>query len=677
MGRGGGGNGKLPGKTSYKGALSYMIKAYVGPGCLSLPLAFQHSGLVLGVLILVGLTVVVTLNLRTLILCKRHLEPQGAQTYADIALLTLGIRGKQLVEFQINLVQLGVCAVFFDFVAENLNALLPQSDSPLVSIEACMLYFWPIFMALALLPSVDAIAPYTGLANVLIFVTIGIVMVYAVGTLVSKGIGDGIVAAEPLTSPLFFATAVYSFEGIANLLPVENSLQDRNMMIPLLWLSMSVVGVIYFSVGLLSYIVWPTVSAGSISAELAATEGGLALSICSWCSMFAVMLTFPVQLFPALELLELRLGYTESSVQRKDTGTFTRLDEEGVGETNGVVVQMTTINELHKSTRGSDRPGGSDGGSGSRSRKRHTPATSPTMPSRRGSAVFSSDAAGAYADVEPDDGEGRELIRLRAPTQAPPAPPPTPGYEQGTAVEGGAGGYVVVEGDSVVAEGEGSHCEDGDGSSGGDDDGGDGGGDDGDNFEGSVGSSVGDDGDEGQFVGQGGADDHFAESEAGIGRTLGVNGGGGGGHEGVGFCHDDRAPAIVGAVMGVSTVLDGTAVVAPAATGLGAAQKAMSLKRKFFRCGLVTAILVVSLLIPNLGVLIDLIGAISGSLLAIIIPSTIDLKCHRPAETPLVRNANKVFIALGVVFGVWGTSLAVDRAVAEFSGGGAEGERAS
>ena len=158
---------------------------------------------------------------------RSHLEPQGAQTYADIALLTLGTRGKQLVEFQINLVQLGVCAVFFDFVAENLNALLPQSDSPLVSIEACMLYFWPIFMALALLPSVDAIAPYTGLANVLIFVTIGIVMVYAIGTLASDGVGKGIVAAEPLTSPLFFATAVYSFEGIANLLPVENSLKGE------------------------------------------------------------------------------------------------------------------------------------------------------------------------------------------------------------------------------------------------------------------------------------------------------------------------------------------------------------------------------------------------------------------------------------------------------------------
>ena len=69
MGRGAHGN--LPGKTTYGGALSYMIKSYIGPGCLSLPLAFQHSGLVLGVIILLGLTIMVTLNLRTLILCKR------------------------------------------------------------------------------------------------------------------------------------------------------------------------------------------------------------------------------------------------------------------------------------------------------------------------------------------------------------------------------------------------------------------------------------------------------------------------------------------------------------------------------------------------------------------------------------------------------------------------------
>ena len=285
-------------------------------------------------------------------------------------------------------------------------------------------------------------------------------------------------------------------------------------------------------------------------------------------------------------------------------------------------------------------------------------------------------------------------MRLRAPTQAPPAPPPTPGYEQGV-VEGGGGGYVIVD------KGNSAEVEGGGGRGGSDSDSALGGGMDG---------SVGDDGDEAQFVRLGGSDDDYTEVDLGI-EAMGAIRSGSGGYEEVDLSLGDRSPEIIEAGAD-SSELGGTSVVVPAATGLGVAPKAMPLKRKLFRCGLVTAILFVSLSIPNLGVLvrnaknehetphfaaattttatttattitatttapattttpvlkIDLIGAVSGSLLAIIIPSTIDLKCRRPAETPLVRNANKSFIVIGVVFGVWGTALAVDRAIAEFSG---------
>ena len=73
-----------------------------------------------------------------------------------------------------------------------------------------------------------------------------------------------------------------------------------------------------------------------------------------------------------------------------------------------------------------------------------------------------------------------------------------------------------------------------------------------------------------------------------------------------------------------------------------------------------------ALVIPNLGVLIDLIGAVSGSLLAIIIPSYIDLRLRRPEQTPLVRTMNKIFIGGGAIFGILGTALAVGKVVEGF-----------
>ena len=85
--------GRVAGGAEFWPALLYFIKAYVGPGCLSLPLAFQNAGLWLGVATLVILSVCVTYNLRTLVLCKRAYA--GAVTYADVADRALGPCGRR------------------------------------------------------------------------------------------------------------------------------------------------------------------------------------------------------------------------------------------------------------------------------------------------------------------------------------------------------------------------------------------------------------------------------------------------------------------------------------------------------------------------------------------------------------------------------------------------------
>ena len=103
------------------------------PGVSPLPLAFQNAGLELGLVTLLTLAVGVTLNLRTLVLCKRYYNTNGAPptpggrvhkttTYADVAERALGKYGRMLVEVLVHIVQLGVCAVYFDFFGENMRA---------------------------------------------------------------------------------------------------------------------------------------------------------------------------------------------------------------------------------------------------------------------------------------------------------------------------------------------------------------------------------------------------------------------------------------------------------------------------------------------------------------------------------------------------------------------------
>ena len=54
-----------------------------------------------------------------LVHCRQELRASGARTYGDVAAELLGPRGRRVVEFFITFTQLGICCVYFEFVADN------------------------------------------------------------------------------------------------------------------------------------------------------------------------------------------------------------------------------------------------------------------------------------------------------------------------------------------------------------------------------------------------------------------------------------------------------------------------------------------------------------------------------------------------------------------------------
>ena len=239
------------GGATFSAALLYFIKAFVGPGCLSLPLAFQNAGLGLGLFTLLLLAVGVTHNLRTLILCKRHYV--GLSTYPEVAEAAGGVQFRRTVEVLMHLVQLGVCTVYFDFFGENVQALLPRGA---VGSRALMVVVFPVYFGLSLLKDVKTIAPFAALANALIFFAIAVVLFAAAAELERSG-EPRYAVARPQTLPLFFGTVVYSFEGVNSMLPVENALKERDDVFPVLYYGMGVVTLAYASVGAFCYVAWP------------------------------------------------------------------------------------------------------------------------------------------------------------------------------------------------------------------------------------------------------------------------------------------------------------------------------------------------------------------------------------------------------------------------------------
>ena len=93
-----------------------LLKGNIGPGCLSLPHAFTLAPFPIVIpsfIIIAWLAIINSLKLS-------RLAKQG-ETYQDCGNRMLGARGGTIVMLSVSLQQLGVCTVYFAFVADNVS----------------------------------------------------------------------------------------------------------------------------------------------------------------------------------------------------------------------------------------------------------------------------------------------------------------------------------------------------------------------------------------------------------------------------------------------------------------------------------------------------------------------------------------------------------------------------
>ncbi|KAL6080930.1 hypothetical protein STEG23_001954, partial [Scotinomys teguina] len=115
--------------------------------------------------------------------------------------------GRHIVDFFLIVTQLGFCCVYFVFLADNFKQRIPDpSHLPLV--------------------------------------------------------------ASWKTYPLFFGTAIFAFEGIGVVLPLENKMKDSQKFPFILYLGMAIITALYISLGTLGYLQFEATIKGSITLNL-------------------------------------------------------------------------------------------------------------------------------------------------------------------------------------------------------------------------------------------------------------------------------------------------------------------------------------------------------------------------------------------------------------------------
>nr|XP_011715018.1 proton-coupled amino acid transporter 2 [Macaca nemestrina] len=272
-----------PGLKKTKGitviqALIHLVKGNMGTGILGLSLAVKNAGILMGPLSLLVMGLIACHCMHILVrcaqrFCKRLNKPfmdygdtvmhgleaspsawlQNHAHWGRIEVISHEARDREVVE--------AVNSTTNNCHSNETVMLTPTMDSRLY-----MLSFLPFLVLLVLIRNLRILTIFSMLANISMLVSLVIITQY-----ITQEIPDPSrlpLVASWKTYPLFFGTAIFSFESIGVVLPLENKMKNARHFPAILSLGMSIVTSLYISIGTLGYLRFGDDIKASISLNL-------------------------------------------------------------------------------------------------------------------------------------------------------------------------------------------------------------------------------------------------------------------------------------------------------------------------------------------------------------------------------------------------------------------------
>ncbi|OEJ88386.1 Vacuolar amino acid transporter 4 [Hanseniaspora osmophila] len=296
------------GTTSTFKAFLLMIKSFIGTGVLFLPKAFSNGGLFFCVFMLTFFGIYSFWCYYILIQSKVATK---VSSFGDIGQKLYGPWMKVIILFSLVVTQLGFSAAYVVFTSTNLMAFVKNVFHlhEHLKIEWFLIFQIIVFIPLSFIRNVSKLSLPSLFAN---FFTMGgllIVIFFVIKHLVidlDMKPAEGIIYTfNPNSWSLFIGTAIFAFEGIGLIIPVQDSMKHPEHFPKVLLLVILTACVLFILVATLGYLAYGSSIDTVILLNL--PQSNIFVNMIQFFYSMAILLSTPLQLFPAIAIIESKI----------------------------------------------------------------------------------------------------------------------------------------------------------------------------------------------------------------------------------------------------------------------------------------------------------------------------------------------------------------------------------
>ncbi|XP_070508032.1 proton-coupled amino acid transporter-like protein CG1139 [Chironomus tepperi] len=303
--------------TSYVETLANLFKGNLGTGCFAMADAIRNAGLVLGPTLLTIIAIICIQCFKMLINGADYIMKANELTsrpeFAEVVELSFLVNksdnakwkkcaaiAKTICNVAICITQLGFCCVYLIFVSSSIKLILEHYEIYVKLSVLMTIVLIPVWLSI-LERKLKKIAILSGLANVCMILGVFFTVGYSLIDLPSFS-DRKYVNFESL--PLFFGTAIFAFEGIALILPLQNAMKEPTKFVGLLGVmnvGMVLVSIIYLFVGFFGYWKYGEATAASLTLNLPVDQ--ILAQVIIVMVATGVMFGYPIQFFVAIQIM--------------------------------------------------------------------------------------------------------------------------------------------------------------------------------------------------------------------------------------------------------------------------------------------------------------------------------------------------------------------------------------